>query len=627
MPNFKKLLIGRPLKNTAIKEEKYTVLWGFPILASDAVSSIAYASEEILLVLVPIIGYLAYSQLTVISSAIIALLVLLVLSYSQTIEKYPSGGGAYIVAKDNLGVKAGVAAGAALSVDYVLTVAVSVSSGVAAIISAFPNIAQYRVYICVAFLFILAIGNLRGIKESARIFSLPTYAFILGILSMIVYGFIKVKVFGYTPPLPSPELLQIHHSVSLGLLLMAFSSGCAAVTGVEAVSNAVPNFKEPATKRAKRTLMMLGFTVFICFGGVSLLANMFEVVPNAHKTVLSQIAVEIFGPSFMFYFIQVTTALILVLAANTAYTGFPLLLSIMAKDGYAPRQLTARGDRLSFSNGIILLTLLAGLLIIVFKGDTHLLIPLYAVGVFMSFTLSQTGMFIRWITREKGKGRIAKAAVNGLGALVTGVAVIVIGTTKFIHGAWIVIVVIPILITLALKIKRHYIAIACQLGIEDKDLPNIDISGNSYRNHVIVPIASINKASIRALRYARTISDNVVAFNIAINEEDAKRIRRRWELLNTDIKLVVKYSPFRRVTEPLIKFVESEEHEYQKGDMITVIMPQFSIKKWWQIFLHNQSRLMIANNLLKHKHIVVCTMPLQLKEDRVVLKKNNINKI
>lgn len=621
MSRIKNALLGKPLTNKAISGEKYSILWGLPILASDAVSSVAYASEEILLVLIPAIGYLAYGQLSILSSAIIVLLVLLVLSYRQTIERYPNGGGAFVVAKENIGVTAGVAAGSALAVDYTLTVAVSISAGVAAIISAFPFLFNFRVILCLVFLLIIMIGNLRGVRESARLFSIPTYAFVIGILFMIIYGIYKVRYLGYVPPQPSPEQLRVLEPITLFLILRAFSSGCAAVTGIEAVSNSVPNFKEPSAKNAKMTLTLLGLIVFVCFGGTSLLANIYHVVPIEHKTVLSQIANEIFGKGFMFYYIQATTAIILAMAANTAYSGFPLLMSVMAGEGYVPRQLTVRGDRLSYSNGIILLTCLAALLIVLFNGDTHLLIPLYAVGVFMSFTLSQSGMFMKWLRSKDEKNRVAKAMINGTGAFVTGIATIVIGGTKFVHGAWIVVIVIPILISLCLMVKRHYTAIACQLRIEDDELSKMDISSKSYKNHVIVPISSLNKASVRALKFARTISHNVVAFNVAINEEDAKKVRQRWKLLKTDIRLVIKYSPFRKIIEPLLKFIESEEHEYQKGDMITVVLPKFSVIAWWHVFLHNHTRFFIENKLLKHKHIVVATMPLQLKKDDIAIGK------
>lgn len=623
MSKVKNIFIGPPLKNESLKDEKLSVFWGLPILASDPISSVAYAAEEILLVLVPIIGILSYPNLIKVSSAIVLLLVFLIFSYRQTIASYPNGGGAYIVAKDNLGVSWGLTAGAALSVGYILTVAVSISSGTAAIISAFPHLAGLRVTICIIFLLILLIGNLRGIRESAKIFSIPTYAFTFAVIAMIIWGYFKVSFMGYVPPQPqlppTPEGMQ----PSILLLLIAFSSGCSALTGVEAVSNAVPNFKEPTIRNSQRTLLLLGIIVFICFSGISYLANVYQVVPDNTQTVtvLSMIASEVFGSGFMYYFLQAMTALILILAANTAYSGFPLLISVMAGDGYAPRQLTLRGDRLSYSNGIVLLTALSAILIVAFGGDTHRLIPLYAIGVFLSFTLSQSGMFTKWLKHKEEKNRVVKAFINGTGAFITAVAVIIIGWAKFSQGAWIVIVIIPIVILLCMKVKKHYTAIALQLKKTDDELLGFPLDKEKYVNHVIVPIASINKASIRALRYAKTISDKVTAFHVSINEEDSQKIMRKWALLNTEIKLYVRYSPYRKIIEPLLELVQSEEHEYKKGDMITVVLPKFSVSSWWHNLLHNHTRFVLENRLLKYKHIVVATMPLQLKEDEIAIER------
>jgi amino acid transporter len=616
MPNnLKRLLIGKPLKNEAMNEEKFGILWGLPILASDAISSVAYAGQEILLVLIPAIGILAYGQLTLISGAIIGLLILLTFSYRQTIENYPNGGGAYIVAKDNLGIIAGVTAGAALSVDYILTVAVSVSSGVEQVTSAFLPLRPYTVPICIVMVLLIMIGNLRGIRESSRIFGIPAYAFIIAIVSMLVVGFIKVKG-GYIPP--EPTIKSIGEPITLILLLKAFSNGCTALTGIEAVSNAVPNFKEPSTKYARTVLLLLAIIIFALFGGTSILANMYHVVPG-EKAMLIIIAEEIFGRGFMFYYITATTFIILIMAANTAYSGFPLLVAVMAKDGYVPRQLSMRGDRLSYSNGIIALSAVSMLLIVVFRAKVTSLLGLYAIGVFISFTLSQSGMFKRWLS-NRGKHWLPKAIVNGFGAVVTGIVVFLIAVVKFHEGAWVVVILIPILIFFMLRVKKHYTAVRKQLRIKPDELDTIDIEQDKYRNRVIVPIESINKSSIRALRFAKTISDNVVAFCVSTDEESGKKIQERYKRVKTNIPLIVKYSPFRKVVDPLLKFIESAEYDYKKGDMITVILPQFSVKRWWHNVLHNQTRLFVERELLKHKHIVVAIMPLQLKDDDLVLK-------
>lgn len=625
MSRLKRFLIGKPLKNEALHAEKYSVFWGLPILASDPISSVAYATEEILLVLVPVIGLTAFQPMTWIAGAIVILLGILTISYRQTILSYPNGGGAYIVASDNLGNTAGVIAGAALAMDYILTAAVSISAGTAAITSAFPHLYSWRVEICLSILAVIYIGNLRGIKESAKIFGMPTYFFIFSVLAMLVWGVVKIKFFGYVPPQPHVVLRYgVVEPVTLLLILSAFSSGCTALTGVEAVSNAVPNFREPTTRHARQVLALLSFFVFLLFTGISILSNLYHVVPAEGKTVISQIAAEVFGnASFFYYIFQAATMMILALAANTAFADFPMLFSVMSRDGFAPRQLSMRGERLSYSNGISVLTLVAGFLIFIFKGDTHRLIPLYAIGVFISFTLSQSGMFIRWL-RTKEKGWVHKAIVNGTGAFTTFIAVLIIGYNKFIHGAWIIIVVIPILMAIMLKIKRHYLAVAEQLRLSPEVIEQIDINKDVYRNHVIVPVESVNKASVRALRYAKTISRTVVAFNVAINEEAEKKIREKWDLLKTDIPLVVKYSPYRKVVEPFLEYIESyEEHSYKKGDVITIILAQFSVRVWWQVFLHNQTRIFITRDLMKHKHIVIATMPLQLKSDNEVLDWHN----
>ncbi|OPZ93530.1 MAG: hypothetical protein BWY74_01086 [Firmicutes bacterium ADurb.Bin419] len=615
LKRLKRILIGRPLKNEAAGEEKYGILWGLPILASDAISSVAYAGQEMLMVLVPMVGLAAYGQVSFISLGIIGLLILLMFSYRQTIESYPNGGGAYIVAKDNLGILPGVIAGAALSVDYILTVAVSISSGVEQITSAFTPLSDFRVVICIAVVLFLMIGNLRGISESSKVFGIPAYAFIVAILSMIIVGFIRIKG-GFVPP--EPTIKSLGQPITMILILKAFSSGCTALTGVEAVSNAVPSFKKPSVKNAKTVLLLLSIIILVLFGGISILANFYIVDPNK-GAVLIQIAEMIFGRNFMFYYITATTFIILVMAANTAYAGFPLLIAVMAREGYVPRQLSMRGDRLSYSNGIIVLTSVAAFLIVLFRADVSSLIGLYAIGVFISFTLSQSGMFVRWM-KHKGKFWGCKALINGVGAIVTAIAVGVIAWAKFNEGAWIVVFLIPVLVLGMLKVKKHYIAVAKQLRFKPEDLAAIDVERDVYRNRVIVPIDSVNKSSVRALRYARTISDNVVAFNVSIDAESGNKVKEKYAMLKTEIPLIVKYSPFRKVVEPLLKFIESTEYEYEKGDMVTVILPKFSTKSWWHTMLHNNSRIFIERELLKHKHIVVAVMPLQLKDDNYVLK-------
>lgn len=509
-------------------------------------------------------------------------------------------------------------AGASLSVDYILTVAVSISSGTAAITSAFPVLYPFTVPICLVILVLIMLGNLRGIRDSSKLFSIPAYAFIISMLITIGVGIVKYLM-GYSPAIDESRNLPINQPVTVMLMLSAFSNGCAALTGVEAVSNAIPNFREPQVKNAQRVLMLLSFFVLILFGGVTVLANLYHPVIKLGNTVLSQITYGVYGNTFMYYVVQVTTATILVMAANTSYSDFPLLMSLISKEGFAPRQLAQRGDRLSFSNGIIVLSSIAALLIVVFRGNTSLLIPLYAVGVFVSFTLSQFGMLKHWLRRREGSWK-HKAVINGLGALVTSVVVVILSVTKFKEGAWIVILVVPTLVLIMMKIKKHYNAVAKQLKVGPKELEETDVDHATYKNRVIVPIASINKASIRALKYANTISDHVTAFSVTIDEESGEKLRNKYDTLHTNIPLVIKYSPYRKIVDPLLEYIDSEEYNYKKGDMITVILPEFQVRKWWQRILHNGSGRYIEKRLLKYKHIVVATMPLQLKDEALLFK-------
>lgn len=611
---LKRYLVGKPLENEALSHEKYSVAMGLPILSSDAISSVAYATEEILLVLVPALGALAFKPVLGIAMAIIGLLFLLVASYRQTIQHYPNGGGAYIVAKDNLGVLPGVTAGAALLVDYILTVAVSISAGAAALCSAFPEVAHFKVWIALALLILITLGNLRGISESVKLFSIPPYAFIVGIICMIVVGIYRYMIGDVVVVQQVASMQSTYEGLYILLLCKAFASGCSALTGVEAVSNAIPNFKPPSTKRAQHTLVLLGAIVFVLFGGIAVLTYVYKVTPVEGRTVLSLIAANVFGDGLMFYYIQFTTALILVMAANTAYSDFPLLLNVISQDGFVPRQFSFRGDRLSYSNGILALAVVAGILILIFQGNTHHLIPLYSVGVFVSFTLSQFGMFKRWL-KTKEKGYQYKCLINGLGALVTALTVVIVAVTKFAHGAWVVVIIIPLFVMVMLKIKAHYVSVANQLRLTPEQIQEIDLNVKKYNNRVIVPIASVNVASVRALKYAKTIaSDNIIAFHVCIDESEIAKIQEKWALLGTDIPLIIKYSPYRKITEPLLAFIDSTQFNYQKGDIITVILPHFSVSTWWHVFLHNKTRLFIGNSLLKYKHIVIASIPLKLKD-------------
>ena len=608
---FKRILFGKPLKTSALKGERLGILWGLPILSSDAISSVAYAGQEMLLVLIPAIGVAAFAQMSILSWCIIGLLIILMISYRQTIDCYPAGGGAFIVAKENLGNVAGMVAGAALSVDYILTVAVSISSGVEQITSAFRFLAPFSVALAVFLVVVLMIGNLRGIRESSKFFGIPAYAFILAILILIAGGAFKLMN-GYVPA--EPDYAKPLGTITLLLMLKAFASGCTALTGVEAVSNAVPNFKDPSTKYAKSVLLLLSCIILVLFGGTSIIATYYHVIPGENGAMLILIAEEIFGHTFFYYYITATTFIILILAANTAYSGFPMLIAVMAKEKYAPKQLSMRGDKLSYDNGIILLSIVSILLIILFKANVTSLIGLYAIGVFISFTLSQTGMFMKW-KREKSKNWQYKAAVNGFGAVMTSVVVVIIAFAKFKEGSWIVILLLPIMVFCLKKIFTHYLSVKEQLKIKGSEYETLDFSDLEYQNKIIVPIESVNRASVRALRYAKTICDDVVAFTVAVNDDDAKELQDKFDELNINIPLIVKLSPYRKVVDPLIRYIESSEYDHEPGDMITVLLSSFVVKKWWHRLLHGNTRSYIEKKLLTHKHIVVSIMPLQLKDD------------
>ncbi len=603
MFSLKRFFIGKPLSTSQLAHERLTKRKALAVFSSDALSSVAYATEEILLVLV-LAGAVALPYSFPIALGILALLLILVLSYRQTILAYPSGGGAYIVAKDNLGVYPGLVAGSALLIDYTLTVAVSIAAGVAALTSAFPALMDHKVLIAVVFIWILTILNLRGITESATIFAFPTYIFIFSIIILVGSGIFELVTHG-RPPVPELPEPALTGGVTLFLLLRAFSSGCAALTGVEAISNGVPAFKKPESRNAVITLMIMGGIIVILFGGITLLANLYHITPKHDETVVSQIAAEVFGRNFFYYLVQFSTAMILFLAANTSFAGFPMLASLLGQDGYVSRLLAARGDRLVYSNGIIVLATVASLLVIIFQGNVHALIPLYAVGVFLSFTLSQTGMVARWI-RKKERGWLSHALINGFGAMVTGTVLVVIAITKFTHGAWMVIVLIPLIVLLFTKIHEHYLDVAKELAYHGEPVvkPN--------RHTIVIPLASLTRVVANTVEYAKTLSPDIVAVHISIDDEKAEKLRRKWGELEPDIKLVTIPSPYRAILTPLLEYINELEAQSRPGELITVLIPEFVTRKWWQYFLHNQSGLLLKTALLLRKDIVVASVPFHL---------------
>ncbi len=668
---LKRFIIGRALRTEQAAHERLTKKTALAVFSSDALSSTAYATEEILLVLAAAAAYGqagAFRYVVPISIGIAVLLVIVASSYRQTIHAYPSGGGAYIVAKENLGTNAGLVAGASLLVDYVLTVAVSIAAGVAAITSMVQGtryawLDHHKVFLCLIFIAFIAIANLRGVRESGALFAAPTYAFLISFLFMIGYGLFSYYTYGGAAPVPGPEEIKIAEGyklqpLTLFLLLGAFSNGCAALTGIEAISNGVPAFKKPEAKNAAATLVWMALLLTVMFLGTSVLAYLYGVHPHESETVISQFARIMFtGPMAWFYYVvQITTALILVLAANTSFADFPRLGSLLARDRFLPRQFATRGDKLVFSNGILILAIFASVLVIAFAGDTSRLIPLYAVGVFLSFTLSQTGMIRHWLKErahirknkpkrpkrpevsihftestvdaepdaqlaasdERGSTFITdevtdrshwkkSIVINAVGAVATFIVLCVFIATKFIHGAWIVVVVIPLLVLMFRAIHNHYVGVAKQLSTEGlEDLRPI-------RHTVIVPISGIHRGVVGALQYAKTIApDHVQAVYVDFDEEATAKLREKWERWGAGVQLVVLPSPYRELTRPLLRYIARLERK-DNNDMVTVLLPEFVPAKWWQHLLHNQSSLMLKGALLFKEGVIVISVPYHLK--------------
>ena len=600
-------MLGKSLRSDALDHEKFSVIWGLPVLSSDAISSVSYACEEILMVLIPVMGMASYGPLMKVGFAIVFLLFILVFSYRQTISYYPQGGGSYIVASDNLGKIFGLIAASSLAIDYVLTVAVSVCAGTAAITSAFPQLLSVRTGIALLIITLLTIGNLRGMKDSSVLFGIPTYLFIFTILLLIITGFVKVLIFHEVPAV-STTMPQTVENLSLLLFLKAFSNGCTALTGVEAVSDGIPNFREPAQKNAKRVLYLLAGLVFVIFLGISALASLYHIVPNANVTVIAMIAEAVFGNgTLLFYLVQITTAVILTMAANTAFADLPLLLSILARDGFVPRQFMARGSRLSFSNGILLLFFLSAALVVYFHASSHLLMPLYAVGVFLSFTLSQAGMFVRWIKRKEGKWR-HKALINGTGMMITGITCVIIAASKFLHGAWIVLLCIPILVYIMERIHRHYHYVRESLKIRSAD--ELQPYGMQSGGKVILPVGTINRSFLKAYHYACSLQVKQMEFyHVNTSAEATAKLKKLYQQMHLDIPLVIEDAPYRNVNEMIVQHVEEAQKNLKKKESVTVILPQFVMKKKRFHALHNQTSMQLKLQLSKKRNVSVVSVP------------------
>ncbi len=671
---IKRLLVGRAIRTEAAAHERLTKKTALAVFSSDALSSTAYATEEILLVLAVAAAATSgasFSYVVPISIGIALLLAIVATSYRQTIHAYPSGGGAYIVAKENLGTTPGLVAGASLLVDYVLTVSVSIAAGVAAITSAAQGtrvawVNEHKIALCLVFIVFIALANLRGVRESGALFATPTYVFVVSFLLMIGFGLFHYFMYGGAAPVPTEDELKTAEGYSLQpltmfLLLGAFSNGCAALTGIEAISNGVQAFKKPEARNAAKTLVWMAVLLTTMFLGTSVMAYFYHVHPKQNETVISQFARIMFTGSIgWFYFVvQGATAAILVLAANTAFADFPRLASLLARDRFLPRQFATRGDKLVFSNGIVILAIFASILVIGFGGDTSRLIPLYAVGVFLSFTLSQSGMVRHWLkerahsVNKKAKMRKKKdedihytqstvdrepipdaeleaseqrgssfvtddvtdsthwkksIAINAVGAAATFIVLCVFIATKFIHGAWIVVVVIPLLVFMFRAIHKHYVGVAKQLSTEGLE------ELRPIKNTVIVPISGIHRGVVCALQYAKAIApDHVQAVYVDFDEEATAKLREKWEHWGAGVPLVVLPSPYRELTRPLLRYIARLERK--NGDrLVTVLLPEFVPAKWWQHLLHNQSSLMLKGALLFKRGVIVTSVPYHLEK-------------
>jgi amino acid transporter len=602
---LKRWLVGDPLKTAQAAHERLSKRLALAVFSSDALSSVAYATEEILLVLI-LAGTAAVSWSIPVSLSIAMLLGILTVSYQQIIFEYPEGGGAYIVAKSNLGTWPGLTAAAALMIDYVLTVAVSVAAGIAAVTSAVPALFPHRELLCLLAIITVLIVNLRGVRESGRVFAVPTYLFIVVILLMIAAGLGQIflgEVSGRTSSV-GPQSIGMG-SVTIFLLLRAFASGCTALTGVEVISNGVLAFQKPEPKNAALTMLGMATILGVLFMGISTLAYHFGVLAKEDETVVSQIARATFGEGLMYYLIQASTMFILILAANSAFAGFPRLASILARDGYMPHQMSLMGDRLVFSNGVIILGVFSCLLIVLFRGNTHALIPLYAVGVFLSFTLSQAGMVKRWLIK-KGPHWRKKLAVNGIGALTTAAATLIIASTKFIHGAWIVIVLIPLLILMFRSIRFHYTAVTEQISLTRDARPP-----RPRRNMVLIPIGGVNRSVVRAVDYSRSRGGEIRAILVDVDKEETARVEIQWAQWGCGVPLIVLPSPYRSILGSILNYIE-EQRQKDPDCWITVVVPEIIPARWWQNILHNQRALMLKAALLFKDRVVLTDVPFHL---------------
>ncbi len=587
---LKHMLIGSPLPTDQLAEKRLSKVRALAAFSPDALSSIAYANQEIYLGLV-LAGSAGLALTWPIGLVITTVLVIVAMSYYQTIQGYPSGGGSYVVARSNLGTLAGLTAAAALLIGYLLTAAVSLTAGVEAIASAFPVLWPYRVVIALGLLTLITLANLRGLQETGALMAVPVYLFLFTYLPMLVYGLLVLLAEGPTPlEQAAPAVIQ---PLTLVLVLHAFSAGCTALTGIEAISNGVPAFRPPEARNAGRTLVVMAILMGVLFLGSTGLTQYLGIIAGPQETILSALARRILGHTPAYVIIQVATMLILTVAANTSFAGFPRLAAILAKDGFLPHQLTGLGDRLVFNNGIVSLAAATGLLIVFFSGNSHALIPLFAVGVFLAFTLSQAGMVIHW-WRLRGRGWGLKAALNGIGTLATGLTMIIIGASKFLEGAWITLLLIPLLMLGFTRIRSHYQAVGKQLSLRGvppsiKPVPFL---------RVVVPISGVHRGMVDGIAFAQSISKDVTAVYVELEPGAGEQVRRLWERWWPHIPLVVLPSPYRSIIGPLLDFLDKTDLEHNDGQLAAVVLPEFIPAKWWHGLLHNQTSWMIKTALL-----------------------------
>jgi len=589
---LKYLLVGSPLPSRMLAEKKLNKVRALAAFSPDALSSLAYANQEIFLGLV-VAGASGLSLQFPIALAITLLLGVVALSYSQTIHGYPSGGGSYTVARENLGLYPGLVAGAALLLDYILTAAVSLTAGVAAIASAFPELWPYRIWLALGLLLIITLLNLRGLRESGTAMAVPVYLFLFSFMGMLAYGLVRAVLQGTPAPLASVAPSAVT-PLGLFLVMHAFSAGCTALTGVEAISNGVTAFRPPAWENARKTLVVMAFLMGFLFLGSIGLTQFFGVVAGPGETILSALAHHLLGTGPLYYLVQFATLAVLAVAANTSFAGFPRVTAILAQDRFMPRQLFNLGDRLVFHNGILLLSGLTAVLIILFKGESHALVPLFAVGAFSAFTLSQAGMVVHWF-RLKDRGWMLKSFINGLGALVTGTTLVVIGISKFLEGAWISVLVIPVEVFLCKKVEHHYKMVSGQISMHG--LPPSLRRFPSPR--VVLPVSGIHRGMVHAVNFARSISNNVTALFVDLDGGAEKgSFLRDWETWFPDVTLVVVEAPYRSLVEPLLTFLEKTDAEHNDGQQAVLVLPELIPASGWQEVLHNQSAAEIKKALL-----------------------------